>query len=454
MDINMVLRGQEETCVDCGLPVGLLVQPSTSDTCVDCGFSSARCPHWSCQTSLCPKPGPSKQRTRGSGGLASTPSNTPPLPPLRWLGGVNANPASPPAPIESVPSTPTPTPSMALAASGQLASAIAPSALPNPTHPPVPRSPTPPLQNQPPQQCQTQLPSAPTTQPLTDQQQQQIIQEAMAKFQLSLPSLALQALLPPLDTAVRTVDPYDLELPPCGQVILGSGAFGTVRLEIMNGTAVAVKYVGVADRFPAEREARAMSLLSGHPSFPILHGIVADSQKRGLVMEFIGDHHTLKSLTLNFALEGSHRLKLAPQAWSTVALDVLDGLRCMHDSGLLHNDLKTDNILLRNVRGTWRACIIDVGLCTLAIHPRVYHMTEAQKAQCRQYHAHLAPELVEDAAPQTQLSDIFQLGLVLHSIGHWCGVPVLARLGEWCVKRDPQQRPSTAVIRLILMGIR
>ena len=308
-------------------------------------------------------------------------------------------------------------------------------------HSPV-RIPTAPPQHQVPQ-CPALLP--PALPPAIQHPPPLVLSEA---------TLAMEVFLPPFASVVTRIDPNDLKLP--GRLItLGSGAFGTVYLKVFNGTLVAVKYIGgpVDDRLPVLREARAMGLLSGHPSFPFFFGLVDEGQHRGLVMEFIGNSVTGRSLTLTDALEGPRPLHLAPSSWCRIALDVLDGLRFMHDKGLLHNDLKTENILVRNVGGSWRACIIDVGLCTLESHPRVCHLTPAQKARCRRYHVHIAPELVEDAAPQTRLSDVFQLGLVLHSIGSWGGVPNLVGLGSWCMRRDPGKRPSTAVLRLMLAGI-
>ena len=99
--------------------------------------------------------------------------------------------------------------------------------------------------------------------------------------------------LPPFASVVTRIDPNDLKLP--GRLItLGSGAFGTVYLKVFNGTLVAVKYIGgpVDDRLPVLREARAMGLLSGHPSFPFFFGLVDNGHYRGLVMEFIGNFLT------------------------------------------------------------------------------------------------------------------------------------------------------------------
>ena len=272
---------------------------------------------------------------------------------------------------------------------------------------------------------------------------------------MSLPTFALHILLPSADIAVALIARDSLETPATGEVILGSGAFGTVRLMLLRGQniPVAVKQVRPEDRELMIREARAMTLLSSHPSFPTFHGLLADGQERALVIEFVGDQSTGESLTLHDSLSGPRRLTLAPSTWSSIALDMVDGMKYMHDQGLLHNDFKDDNVLVRYAGGTWHACIIDVGLCTLEAYPRVRNLTEEQKERFRRFHAHIAPELVEDGAPETQLSDVFQLGLVLQFVGQNGGVPELVRLGDWCGRRDPQRRPSAAVLRLIITGL-
>ena len=99
--------------------------------------------------------------------------------------------------------------------------------------------------------------------------------------------------------------------------------------------------------------------------------------------------------------------------------------------------------------GTWHACIIDVGLCTLAAYPRVCNLTEEQEERFYWFHSHIAMELVEVGALETQLSDIFQLGMVLQNRGE----PELVRSGDWCGRRDPQCRPSTTVLRLMITSL-
>ena len=74
-----------------------------------------------------------------------------------------------------------------------------------------------------------------------------------------------------------------------------------------------------------------------------------------------------------------------------------------------------------------------VGLCILAANSRVRILTEEQKERFHWFHSHITLELVEVGALETQLSDIFQQGMVLQNRGE----PELVRSGDWCGNMDP-----------------
>ena len=96
--------------------------------------------------------------------------------------------------------------------------------------------------------------------------------------------------------------------------------------------------------------------------------------------------------------------------------------------------------------GVWQGCIIDVGLSTPKSHPKTRHLTDQEKAWSRVHQTHLAPELLE-GQPQSRLSDVFQIGLVLQSIGKHGGVTGLVQYGLWASRRDPKNRSSLAELR-------
>ncbi|XP_071788626.1 uncharacterized protein [Asterias amurensis] len=254
--------------------------------------------------------------------------------------------------------------------------------------------------------------------------------------------------------SIPSIELSDFKTPPQGKVVLGQGAHGGVLMMVYNNEPVAVKCVPTGDKDTVDREVRILSLLSEHDSFPNLHGTIEVDQFRAVAMQFIGDEALAKCLTLGEALEGSRRLTLDPADWRSIAMNVVDGIKHMHSEGLLHNDIKTDNILMSYDAPThlWRAYVIDVGVATTTINPRNYVLTSDEKKTYRRFHRHIPPEMVDDAKPQSTQSDIFQLGWVLYFIGKLGAVTILEQLGDQCKSPDPSQRPELTHIRYCIQN--
>ncbi|XP_071798742.1 uncharacterized protein [Asterias amurensis] len=253
---------------------------------------------------------------------------------------------------------------------------------------------------------------------------------------------------------IPSIEQSDLQHPPQGQVELGQGASGGVLMMLYNNEHVAVKCVPTGDKDTVDREVRILSVLSEHDSFPNLHGTIDCGQFRAVAMQFIGDEASATCLTLGEALNGSRSLTLDPADWRSIAMNVVDGIKHMHSEGLLHNDIKMDNILMSNDTPThrWRAYVIDVGMATTTINPRNYVLTSEEKEKYRRFHGHIAPEMVDNAEHQSIQSDIFQLGFVLNSIGQFGAVPFLEQLGDQCKSRDPSERPEMTHIKYCIQN--
>lgn len=91
----------------------------------------------------------------------------------------------------------------------------------------------------------------------------------------------------------------------------------------------------------------------------------------------------------------------------TIALQVLAGLDAIHRAGLVHADLKSDNIL---VDACDRAVIIDFGL---ARAPRTRLRDDEQVISGTP--DYMAPELIR-GAPITAAADIYAIGVILYEM--------------------------------------
>ena len=71
----------------------------------------------------------------------------------------------------------------------------------------------------------------------------------------------------------------------------------------------------------------------------------------------------------------------------------LEGVIFIHKKGLLHKNLKSNNILLRSDGFVFTPVIVDMGKATLRRSPEVYKLNEKQKESYNKKYPHLAFEL-------------------------------------------------------------
>merc|ERR1711964_308398 len=133
-----------------------------------------------------------------------------------------------------------------------------------------------------------------------------------------------------------------------------------------------------------------------------------------------------------------------------LAEQILTGMNHIHGKGLIHRDIKPDNILSQqNDNGFWDVKVSDLGIA--AEKPGWYARTFKGKkvAPCgtRRY---MAPE-----QSYTEKSDVFSFGVVLNDMflsgcGMWLNLDTLSaeqifayQLYQRCTQHDPKKRPST-----------
>ena len=141
---------------------------------------------------------------------------------------------------------------------------------------------------------------------------------------------------------------------------VGEGGMGVVyRAHDREGGVVAVKRLhadvaatpGLITRF--EREASASALLS-HPNIAALHAVGSTpGGELFFVMELV-EGESLAHLLARGPLPRAEALRLAKQ--------ILSALHHAHQFGMVHRDLKPDNVLLDRSSGQLSAKLIDFGL--------------------------------------------------------------------------------------------
>ena len=206
-----------------------------------------------------------------------------------------------------------------------------------------------------------------------------------------------------------------------------SGTFGTIfvceytKLEIK----VACKKISreKSTSLDIEAEAKVCHALGGHPYFPYCVGFIAPNC---LVMQLLGtyDINGLTVVTLDKAYKRIGKTNLLK-----AACQLLEAIEYMHNVGLLHNDLKLNNIVLHGTQLD-SLKVIDFGKVTLISNPVTYNLNLEEQIRYNAHHSYLAYELRNvPNTKQSVLTDTFSVGYCLKHIGYDC-VPFLYETGR------------------------
>ncbi|WP_335939067.1 serine/threonine-protein kinase [Streptomyces sp. PTD5-9] len=194
--------------------------------------------------------------------------------------------------------------------------------------------------------------------------------------------------------------------------ILGRGSAGTVWLGEGPEGPVAIKLLRedlasdqeLVGRFVQERTAL---LGLDHPHVVSVHDLVVDGNDLALVMTLV------RGTDLRTRLDRERRL--APEAAVAIIADVADGLAAAHAAGVVHRDVKPENILL-DMEGplgpgnSHPALLTDFGVAKLIDTPR-----RVKASKIIGTPDYLAPEIVEGLPPRAAV-DIYALATVLYEL--------------------------------------
>ncbi len=209
--------------------------------------------------------------------------------------------------------------------------------------------------------------------------------------------------------------------------------FSLVRLQLYRGIKVAVKefrpHTICED---VKYEATILATLN----LPYVFGVCTRSRPHRIVMQF----HGIDSETVTLYRELSeHPIGITqPMMWLVICVQVLEPVQYIHSHKILHNDIKSNNILITtspfgsssgaSIAATGPSALIDVraydrhivlidfGKATMESQSRRHHLSESEKVEYLVKFPHIAPEVVHGESRQTTRSDMFSIGNVLQKM--------------------------------------
>ncbi|MFF3496570.1 serine/threonine-protein kinase [Streptomyces sp. NPDC002795] len=187
-----------------------------------------------------------------------------------------------------------------------------------------------------------------------------------------------------------------------GTVWLGEGPEGPVAIKLLREDLAADQEL--VGRFVQERTA----LLSlDHARVVGVRDLVVDGNDLALVMDLV------RGTDLRTRLDRERRMP--PEAAVAVAADIAEGLAAAHAAGIVHRDVKPENVLLDmqgelGPGGSHPALLTDFGIAKLIDTPRRTRATKIIGTP-----DYLAPEVIE-GLPARAAVDIYALATVLYEL--------------------------------------
>jgi serine/threonine-protein kinase len=193
--------------------------------------------------------------------------------------------------------------------------------------------------------------------------------------------------------------------------VIGEGGMGVVyaaRDEAL-GRTVALKClhsnlagdVEIRRRFA--REARVLGSMV-HPNVVQVYDYVEREHLSAIVMELAAGQSLVAHL-------GKWRGAMPYAEIRAVFGAVLDAVGYGHERGVVHRDLKPDNVLVARDEGGFKVKLVDFGIAKI-LEGTTYTMTGALLGTCR----YMSPEQVQRPERADRRSDVYSLGVTLYQL--------------------------------------
>ena len=193
--------------------------------------------------------------------------------------------------------------------------------------------------------------------------------------------------------------------------LLGRGGMGTVYLaeHPVIGSRVAIKFLHESMATSPELvarfydEARAVNRIGHENIVGIFDLSMLPPNRYYIVMEYL-DGEALSSLLRQGAVSLDEGLAILGQ--------LCDALHCAHERGVVHRDLKPDNVFVLRRRGTAFVKLLDFGIAKLRDAPAGGHTAAGMIVGTPEY---MAPEQCDNRAVDAR-TDVYALGVMAYQM--------------------------------------
>ena len=240
------------------------------------------------------------------------------------------------------------------------------------------------------------------------------------------------------------------------KTLIGKGTFAKCYFAKMGSMNVCIKVLTIDVKYRClfYSEAKILSLIC-HNNLPWIHALSDDSNKIAIIMTF-HCYQTGKSLNVYDALlkHCSDNRLLDTKSWKQILLGCTSALVYLQSKHILHNDIKTDNVLIESTSSGIRAILIDFNKACLSCDAKLYKLSLEEKQKYSKYHPQIAPEVRNGSQRQSFASDIYSFGRILYKINDIAlTVPCVNSLSLLCLSPASVKRPSASELEKSLSNL-
>lgn len=227
------------------------------------------------------------------------------------------------------------------------------------------------------------------------------------------------------------------------------GVFGDCKLKMYQGHLVISKeFKTGASKIDVVKEARVLQGIS-HPGLPIVLGVDLSKVPYIMVTLFYGIDKSKTTLQRVLDKENEAGMKLNKKQSLLIIKKLCETLMFLRSHSILHNDIKSDNVVLYKDEEGLKPILIDFGkACSVkeAHDKRLKKLSPETKRVYRERHSHIAPEIVEGIAAQSTATDVFSFGKVIIKIGKSCEDEAILKIGEISAQENIAKRCTLTFI--------
>lgn len=241
-------------------------------------------------------------------------------------------------------------------------------------------------------------------------------------------------------------------------VQLGKGVFGTCYAVDIGCQKVCLKKFRSGSKFKPffYSEVRILSLLC-HFNLPWLHGVCDQLDHSIILMSLhLYNGSNYESLTIHKALNSADSHQITPHNWKQILLGITSALVYLKSKSILHNDIKSDNILIEMLPmdySTARSVLIDFNKACFEEDGVMYKLSSEERKKYAKHYPQVAPEIRCGTGKQTFASDIYSFGRVLQKISMELQICALTKLSSLCRNLNADKRPTASELNTFLANL-